>query len=98
MDDTYFVPQDGFVIYALLDPRNDEIRYVGLTKNIAMRFSFHMREAGNNTSKGIWLGDLQRHSLQPIVKILETLGPQRNLAEDREKFWIRSLEQSGCSY
>jgi predicted GIY-YIG superfamily endonuclease len=89
-----------YTIYALVDPRNNSIRYVGITDNMKMRYMHHLREAGACTAKGIWLAELQQERLQPEVKILEMMKlskNQRSIAEDREIYWIKKLEASGIS-
>ena len=62
-----------YIIYAPVDPRDESVRYIGITDNIPMRFKQHLREAGSITSKGVWLAELQRYGLQPDVRILEEI-------------------------
>ena len=54
----------GYFIYAMIDPRDDSVRYVGVTDNLFNRLLTHLKEAGSRTAKGIWLADLQRLDLQ----------------------------------
>jgi hypothetical protein len=61
----------GYFIYALIDPCDDSVRYVGLTDNIFNRLLTHLKEAGSRTAKGVWLADLQRLDLQPTVGCLK---------------------------
>ena len=42
-----------YIIYAPVDPRDESVRYIGITDNIPMRFKQHLREAGSITSKGV---------------------------------------------
>lgn len=88
-----------YVIYALIDPRDESVRYVGISDNMSTRFMQHLRESGSRTAKGTWLGELRRYGLQPTVKILEEMQlekTQRYIAEERERHWIRVFEQSGA--
>src|SRR5437016_6189530 len=90
----------GYYIYALIDPRDDSVRYVGITDNIFNRLLTHLKEAGSRTAKGVWLADLQHLDLQPAVGILEKVKvkkDQRHIAEERERHWIQHFEQSGAS-
>jgi predicted GIY-YIG superfamily endonuclease len=89
-----------YIIYALVDPRDESMRYIGITDNMPMRFKQHLREAGSITAKGMWLAELQRYGLRPAVRILEEIQiekTQRYLVEERERYWIQALEQSGVS-
>src|SRR5215472_12997401 len=89
-----------YIIYALIDPRDESVRYIGITDNMPMRFKAHVREAGSITAKGTWLAELRRYGLQPTVRILEEMRlekTQRCLVEERERYWIRAFEQSGAS-
>lgn len=89
-----------YVIYALVDPRDESVRYVGISDNMPRRFMLHLRETGSRTAKGTWLAELQRCGLQPTIKILEEMQvekTQRYLVEERERHWIRAFEQSGAS-
>jgi hypothetical protein len=90
----------GYFIYALIDPRADSVRYVGVTDNLFNRLLTHLKEAGSRTAKGMWLADLQRLDLQPAVGILEKVKVkkgERYIAEERERYWIQHFEQSGAS-
>lgn len=95
-----YEPQILYLIYALVDPHTEEVRYIGITNDMTNRFMNHLRAAGSRTLKGAWLEDLQNEGLQPLVKTLEevkVLKTQRNLAEERERYWIHKFEQSGAS-
>ena len=90
----------NYVIYALVDPRDESVRYIGITDNMPTRFMHHLRETGSRTAKGTWLAELRCYGLQPTIKILEEMRvkeTQRYLVEERERYWIRAFEQSGAS-
>jgi predicted GIY-YIG superfamily endonuclease len=89
-----------YVIYALIDPRDEMVRYIGISDDMPTRFMHHLRETGARTAKGTWLAELRRYGLQPTIKILEEIQlekTQRYKAEERERHWIRVFEQSGAS-
>ena len=89
-----------YIIYALVDPRDESVCYIGITDNMPMRFKQHLREAGSITAKGMWLAELQRYGLRPAVRILEEIQiekTQRYIVEERERYWIQAFEQSGVS-
>lgn len=59
-------------IYALLDPRTGDIRYIGKTNNPHKRFIRHK----NNREKrhcADWIASLVREELLPVMRILEAL-------------------------
>jgi len=49
-----------YIIYALVDSRDESVRYIGITDNMPMRFKAHLREAGSITAKG-------KQFLAPII-------------------------------
>ncbi|MFH1573715.1 MAG: GIY-YIG nuclease family protein, partial [Acidobacteriota bacterium] len=63
-------------IYALVDPRDGEIRYVGKADNPKKRCAQHVREAqhkSDSTEKLNWLRELAEKGLKPEVRVLETI-------------------------
>lgn len=80
-------------IYALKDPRDGAIRYVGKTKlKISKRLSGHRNEK-RQTRKCRWLAMLQREGLAPVVVILEEV-PEAAW-EESERFWIKWCRMAG---
>lgn len=80
-------------IYALVDPRNDDIRYVGKTIFPERRLTCHINEKRSNRSKISWITELRQEQLSPEMRILETCDETN--WEDREKFWIKHGHESG---
>ena len=79
-------------IYALVDPRDNAIRYVGKTAvSLPDRLKVHVYQAKNlqrkPTHKEAWIIGLQRKSLKPEIALLETVPAGEDWA-DRERFWI----------
>ncbi len=60
--------------YVLEDPRNSEIRYVGITNNPENRLRNHIYEAKkyNRNHKERWIVSLLRRNLKPTMRILWT--------------------------
>lgn len=83
-------------IYALVDPRTDEIRYVGKSVDPERRCLAHLREAKKSTRsrKQAWIRSLLNVGLYYQVKILEDELPD-GLCEAREQFWIKELAALG---
>lgn len=82
-----------YFIYALCDPRDQSIRYVGITKQpVKKRVSSHLKAArcGANLYCSCWLRQLLDEELRPLVVVLEeTNDPQR------EAFWIEHFRKEG---
>jgi DNA-binding XRE family transcriptional regulator len=86
-------------VYALIDPRDNTIRYIGITTNTAVRLDQHLGDAGKKSEKGKWLTELKQSSLSPMLRVLETInttGDTRAIARDRERYWIQTFLQSGA--
>lgn len=85
-------------VYGLVDPRDGEIRYVGLSKTryLSKRLGQHVREArlshvaGHKTRKSQWMREVFAVDLRPTILLLQTC-----FTEDEgllvEKDWIARL-------
>lgn len=86
-------------IYALRDPRDGRIRYVGQTGNgLSSRLSGHVSTARAETSgcaKDEWLRVLDGLGLTPSIELLETTPTAA--ANDREAHWIDEARGRGES-
>lgn len=80
-------------IYALLDPRSEEIRYVGKSVNPRKRIRSHSQRKGVNPHKDNWIGTLAEDGLEPKLLILEIV--QGDTWEECERWWIRILRECG---
>jgi group I intron endonuclease len=76
-------------IYALLDPRNNEVRYVGKTiQKVNYRYARHILDSSKlRTHKDYWIQSLLRENLKPVFIILEEVEGDR--WAEREIHWIR---------
>lgn len=81
-------------IYALIDPRDDKVRYVGYTsKKIEDRLRAHISEAtsvysfSTKTDKSLWIKELLNLDLKPIVKLLEYVSFKDR--KEKERYWIK---------
>ena len=81
-------------IYALKDPRDGQIRYVGKTANVSRRLKGHIRD-GIISRKRAWLIDLVASGLIPEVEILEIANTE-NFSQ-REAAWIEKVANEGCN-
>ncbi len=84
------------LIYALVDPTTNCIRYIGKTgQSLKQRLDNHLAPARLKTRspKNIWLRSLK---VRPLIIVLEKLGQcTKKEAEAAEIFWIRLLKMTG---
>jgi hypothetical protein len=81
-------------IYALIDPRTDDIRYVGKTNQpLPRRLSAHLIEK-SKCHRCNWISELKRFGLVPLIEIIEEVKEGINWQE-REIFWIKHLRIVG---
>lgn len=85
-------------IYALIDPRTDEMRYIGKTCNPKERLATHIREARNGSilHSRRWIHGVTLSGNLPELVILEECE-NNDLANESEKFWIASMKFIGCN-
>lgn len=90
---------DATRIYALCDPTNDEIRYVGKTvQSLRSRLLQH-RRAGRrgNLPVNRWMNKHEGENLTgPFIRMLE-LVPSGQDWEARETHWISELSANGAN-
>lgn len=82
-------------IYVLIDPRTDEVRYVGKTTNIKKRYNKHINESKNSTKshKKAWINGLLKQDLLPKIEIIDIV-----LIDEWqfwEKYWISQMKMWG---
>ena len=82
------------VIYALLDPRTDEPRYVGKTnQTLSARINAHMQDR-SACHRVHWMAELARYGLKPYAEVLEDVGSGRPW-QQAEREWIASFKSAG---
>lgn len=91
MEDTtfniYFMKTEIAYIYALIDPRDLQVRYIGKTVNPVMRKYQHISERLTfKHRKANWINELYKKELRPIFKILEICPLDK--FEERESYYI----------
>ncbi len=88
------------VIYALVDPRTREVRYVGQTHDPQARYEGHLRSGSDklygSESQKEWLDSLKALNLQPEMVILEQVEPSAHVYE-REFRWILHYLHEGAA-
>lgn len=82
-------------VYALRDPISDEVRYIGITENIKVRFRQHLNPSINGEHIR-WISGLQAEGLIPSLKILEQCENEID-ARAREKHWVEYYKDQGAT-
>lgn len=84
-------------IYALIDPRNGSIRYVGMSTNPEQRLGRHVKQAISNAKvnphKERWILGLIALGAKPMVAILAVSNEKDWPSE--ETYWIDFLKAKG---
>src|SRR6266536_2825251 len=78
--------EETYSTYALVDPITTKVRYVGMTKNLKLRYKQHRKQP--------WIQELLGKGISPILDILDS-GLLLEQAKEREKFWIGKFEGEG---
>lgn len=78
---------DTTFIYALTDPRTNEIRYIGKSNDPQHRLKAHLRSTKETTYKSRWIKHLKSLDLKPILSILEEVPIDK--WQEREMYWIQ---------
>jgi hypothetical protein len=75
-------------IYALTDPRTNEVRYIGKADEPSTRLKHHLKpkQLQVKTAKNSWLKNLLADNIQPKLKIVEEVFIEN--WENRERYWI----------
>ena len=75
-------------IYALIDPRNNTIRYIGCSLNAVKRYERHLTKSqlSKDSHKDRWIKKLMELNLLPDLAIIESVSS--NTYQEREKYWI----------
>jgi len=85
------------LVYALVDPRTAEVRYVGKTIRGVERIREHTQSSSldrEETYKARWIRSLRRDGLAPVIRILEA-QPTRKQLNEAEVRWIAYGRESG---
>lgn len=78
-----------YSVYALVDPRNESIHYIGMSKNAWRRYAMHLLIPSKATpAKNAWVEELRKLDLSPLLTILEVVETEEETRE-REVHWIQ---------
>ena len=81
-------------IYILIDPRNNNIRYVGKTTNISFRISKHISDSKRSTRTKVkaWIKSLLKAGEMPIIQEIDCVSDFQYW----ERFYISYFKFIGC--
>lgn len=83
----------GTVIYALVDPLDSCVRYVGKTRSdLRRRLEFHLNQPTNRWTAR-WFSDLRANKQRPEIVALEYVDDHE--WEDAERGWIHWFRERG---
>ena len=82
-------------IYALIDPRDETVKYIGKSKRPKARLREHIRRTyDSNSKKCAWIRKLLKVGLKPYIKIL--LETNEKEYAYWEEFYIKEHINKGC--
>lgn len=82
-----------YSVYALVDPRDQAVRYVGLSQNVHKRYAAHL-VISERPNKTLWIKELMQAGTPPALTVLET-NLSRKEAEAKEGQWIQHYLDQG---
>lgn len=77
-----------YTVYVLVDPRNDEIKYVGMTSNPIARLTQHQWDRAI-PEKYEWVQELKAAGMMARMEILESELTEYLDAIEKEANWIK---------
>ncbi len=97
LNNTEFSCKTENVIYALLEPKTNEIRYIGKAKNLELRLRKHAQSSKlkENTHKNNWIKSLLKSGEKFIVVVIDSALTNDELNKKEVK-WISYYKTIGC--
>jgi len=80
--------------YALVDPRNLQVKYVGCSSNPRARLSHHCTNK-SSTTVSKWIAELKQQDMRPEMVELES-GLNYEKGRESEHFWIQYFKFLGA--
>jgi hypothetical protein len=85
------IAERPFYIYTLSDPRNNEVRYVGVTRDADQRLKEHLHPK-KKTHCSYWVKSLLGDGIVPEMTVIESGVIGRS---ERERYWIKKYREGG---
>jgi len=90
----------NYIIYLLIDPRNNEPKYIGQTRcSLKQRLQGHLqfsKSNGNKNKNSSWINSLIKINLKPIIEEIDSCDSFEK-SNELEKFWISYYKFLGCN-
>ena len=86
-----------YQVYALIDPRDSLVHYVGISVDAESRFYGHAHEVTGNYGESRWIKSLKKNGLSSILQILEEIDGDKAgaIACEKEQYWISEMLRLG---
>lgn len=85
-----------FYIYGLIDPITNELRYVGKTYNLCIRYNAYLSNLKRNSHKNNWIKKLISNGMKPEIYSFEEFELE-DKAYEAEEFYISYFRGIGCN-
>lgn len=79
-------------VYSLSDPRNNLVRYIGISYDPEKRYKSHL--SWRHDEKWPWVFELKGWGLKPVLGIVEA-NIWESIAREREAYWITCYRDAG---
>lgn len=83
------------LVYGLIDPRNGQLKYVGLSRSGLVRPRAHWVVYKERTRNCAWVACLRKLGLKYEIEVLQECDTEAELIES-EQFWIAYFTSVGC--
>lgn len=95
---TAAVCSSRFLVYGLVDPQTDVVRYIGKSSSGLTRPKYHLYRNNivreNHTHKRAWLLELFDRGLRPAIRVLKECSSNEEV-EEAERLLIKEYRQNG---
>lgn len=81
----------SFYLYTLAHPITKEIRYIGKTNNLTLRYNRHCSPEDQQSHRISWLKSLKSKGLRPLMEVLEEFNCEDTCYES-EIYWIAQFK------
>ncbi|WP_407501284.1 GIY-YIG nuclease family protein [Elizabethkingia anophelis] len=76
-----------YYIYALVDPISNDVKYIGCTQNLKVRYSYHINDVHSDRLKSKWTLSLRNKGLKPILKELDSTTSVEHAIKLEQKYF-----------
>lgn len=84
----------AYCVYALIDPRDYTVGYIGTSHLPALRMAAHLGMRDKNPAKNEWIGSVMAAGIEPRMLLLEVVpgADDANLARHEQAWMQHALE------